>query len=71
MTGSGAGAGAFSAPPDGEVMHEHVTEWFAAPLGGISEPILDSLYRWRAKGQKLTELKKGETFDVKLRFMLR
>lgn len=37
----------------------------------VDEPILDSLYRWRAKGQKLTELKKGETFDVKLRFMLR
>ena len=37
----------------------------------VDEPILDSLYRWRAKGEKLSELKKGETFDVKLRFMLR
>ena len=36
----------------------------------LDEPILDSLYRWRAKGEKLSELKDGETFDVKLRFVL-
>ena len=37
----------------------------------LDEPILDSLYRWRAKGEKLSELKGDETFDVKLRFVLR
>ena len=36
----------------------------------LDEPILDSLYRWRAKGEKLSELKGDETFDVKLRFVL-
>ena len=37
----------------------------------LDEPILDSLYRWRAKGKKLQELKDGETFDVTLRILLR
>ncbi|MAJ47237.1 MAG: hypothetical protein CBC35_08280 [Planctomycetes bacterium TMED75] len=37
----------------------------------LDEPILDSLYRWRAKGEKLAALKGDETFDVKLRFVLR
>ena len=36
----------------------------------MDEPILDSLYRWRAKGEKLSELKEDETFDVTLRFVL-
>ena len=36
----------------------------------LDEPILDSLYRWRAKGEKLSELKGDETFDIKLRFVL-
>ena len=37
----------------------------------LDEPILDSLYRWRAKGKKLEDLKGEETFDVKLRILLR
>jgi TonB family protein len=37
----------------------------------LDEPILDSLYRWRAKGKKLDDLKGEETFDVKLRILLR
>ena len=37
----------------------------------LDEPILDSLYRWRAKGEKLSELKGEDTFDVQLRFVLR
>ncbi|MBB48657.1 MAG: hypothetical protein CMJ33_08970 [Phycisphaerae bacterium] len=37
----------------------------------LDEPILDSLYRWRAKGKKLQELKDGGTFDVTLRILLR
>ena len=37
----------------------------------LDEPILDSLYRWRAKGKKLEDLKDSETFDVKLRILLR
>ena len=36
----------------------------------MDEPILDSLYRWRAKGEKLSELKGDDTFDVTLRFVL-
>ena len=37
----------------------------------VDEPILDSLFRWRAKGKKLQELKGEETFDVTLRILLR
>jgi hypothetical protein len=37
----------------------------------LDEPILDSLYRWRAKGKKLQELEGDATFDVKLRILLK
>ena len=35
----------------------------------MDEPILDSLYRWRARAKAL-ELKGDDTFDVTLRFVL-
>ena len=36
----------------------------------IDDPILDSLYRWRAKGAKLKELKGDETANIRLRIVL-
>ena len=37
----------------------------------IDGPILDSLYRWRAKGDQLQELKGDETVNIRLRIVLR
>ena len=37
----------------------------------VDEPILDSLYRWRAKGKQLQSLKGTETINIKLRIVLR
>ncbi len=37
----------------------------------VDEPILDSLYRWRATGDRLKELEGDETVDIKLRIVLR
>jgi hypothetical protein len=36
----------------------------------IDEGILNSLYRWRASGKRLQELKKGETIPVRIRIVL-
>ena len=36
----------------------------------VDEPILDSLYRWRAKGARLSELKGEETVNIQLRIVL-
>jgi hypothetical protein len=36
----------------------------------IDEGILNSLYRWRASGKKLQELKKGETIPVRIQIVL-
>jgi outer membrane biosynthesis protein TonB len=36
----------------------------------VDEPILDSLYRWRAKGKQLEALKGTETINIKLRIVL-
>ena len=37
----------------------------------VDEPILDSLFRWRAKGERLRQLEDGETADITLRIMMR
>ena len=36
----------------------------------IDESVLNSLYRWRAAGKRLRELKAGETIPVRIRIML-
>jgi hypothetical protein len=36
----------------------------------IDEAILNSLYRWRASGKRLKELKRGETVPVRIRIVL-
>lgn len=36
----------------------------------IDEPILDSLYRWRATGKQIDSLKTGETVKIQLRLLL-
>jgi hypothetical protein len=36
----------------------------------IDEGILNSLYRWRASGKRLQELKKGETIPVRIKIVL-
>lgn len=36
----------------------------------IDGPILDSLYRWRATGKQIDELKPGETVRIQLRLLL-
>ena len=36
----------------------------------VDSAILASLYRWRASGKGLEQLKKGETIDVKIRLVL-
>ena len=37
----------------------------------VDEPILDSLYRWRATGDRLKELEGDKTVDIRLRIILR
>lgn len=36
----------------------------------IDESVINSLYRWRASGEKLRELKPGQTIPVRIRIML-
>jgi hypothetical protein len=37
----------------------------------VDQPILDSLYGWRAQGKELEKLKPGETAKFRIRLLLR
>jgi hypothetical protein len=53
---------------DGKPQRVRILEGSGDPR--IDEAILNSLYRWRASGKKLRELKRGETIAIRMRIVL-